>query len=288
VALTGALDDVANAYEAAGVIWSSAQTISKFVFVNGNFNSSTYDGVFDNNFGLQSTSDGTTWTTVTGWSLSPAYAYDQPSAGGQAYTFTGPALSVRGLRAVGQVHSQSGNDSWYVIANEVEAFAGSAEMLAGTPLAGSHAASLTQQQLDRVEVVAIADWAATGLSAAQIARLRQAQFVIASLPAGMLGDTVGNVIYIDPTAQGYGWSLGARPLANRVDLLTVVGHELGHILGLPDVDPQAHPGDVMDDNLPPGVRRLPTAYDASLVLPQSGSTTAQSAAYLAELLTSHR
>jgi hypothetical protein len=126
VTLTAAGDDIANAYEAAGVIWSAAQTINKVTFTNGSFNASTYDGVFDNNFGLQTTTDGVTWTNVTGWSLSPAYQYDVPAAAGVTYTFTGPVVSVLGVRVVGQVHSLSGNDSWFDNAIEVQAFAATA------------------------------------------------------------------------------------------------------------------------------------------------------------------
>jgi len=39
--------------------------------------------------------------------------------------------------------------------------------------------------------------------------------------------------------------------------LTVVAHEMGHVLGLPDLDLVEHPGDVMADALAPGIRRLP-------------------------------
>jgi hypothetical protein len=123
VTLTGGGDDGANAYEAAGVIWSASQSVNKVTFTNGSFNSNTYDGVFDNNFGLQITTDGMTWTNVSGWSLSPPYPYDVPAAAGVTYTFTGPTLSMLGVRAVGQVHSVSGNDSYYDNATEVQAFA---------------------------------------------------------------------------------------------------------------------------------------------------------------------
>jgi methionine-rich copper-binding protein CopC len=123
VPLSGGSDDVANAYEAAGVVWAAPQSIGEVVFVNGSFNASSYDGVFDNNFGLQVTTDGNTWTSVSGWSLSPAYAYNSASAASVSYTFTGPALSVLGVRVVGQVHSiSSGSDSWYENAAEVQAF----------------------------------------------------------------------------------------------------------------------------------------------------------------------
>jgi hypothetical protein len=122
VTLSGGGDDVANAYEAAGIIWAASQTVGEVTFTNGSFNNSSFDGVFDNNFGLQVSTDGTTWTGVSGWSLSPAYAYNAPAAAGVTYTFSGPALSVLGVRVVGQVHSLSGDDSYFDNATEVQAF----------------------------------------------------------------------------------------------------------------------------------------------------------------------
>jgi hypothetical protein len=41
-----------------------------------------------------------------------------------------------------------------------------------------------------------------------------------------------------------------------MDLLTTVLHEMGHLLGSVDHDPNANPSDVMDAVLGPGVRRL--------------------------------
>jgi hypothetical protein len=114
-------DDTSNAYEAGGVIWATTQNINKVTFTNGSFLSS-YDGVFDNNFGLQSTTNGTTWTAVSGWSLSPAYQYNLSSAAGVTYIFTGTTISVLGVRVVGQVHSRSGNDSWFDNATEIQAY----------------------------------------------------------------------------------------------------------------------------------------------------------------------
>jgi hypothetical protein len=37
----------------------------------------------------------------------------------------------------------------------------------------------------------------------------------------------------------------------------VIVHEMGHLLGLDDLNEPPHPGAVMDDYLQPGVRRLP-------------------------------
>jgi hypothetical protein len=79
-------------------------------------------------------------------------------------------------------------------------------------------------------------------------------------------------IWIDQTAAGYGWYLNPSPAADglfpaapgsgafgKVDLLTVVEHELGHELGLADTT-----GDgLMGEYLPTGVRRAP-ALDSVL------------------------
>src|SRR5262249_12335456 len=121
-------------------------------------------------------------------------------------------------------------------------------------------------QLQRVEAQAIAAWEATGaLSATQDVALHHVQFIIADLVGAVLGAEIGNTIYVDSNAAGHGWSLGAKVAANKVDLLTVVEHEVGHVLGLPDIDPEAHPGDLMDGALPMGVRRSPSAYDICLL-----------------------
>ncbi|HSZ59474.1 MAG TPA: dockerin type I domain-containing protein, partial [Tepidisphaeraceae bacterium] len=99
---------------------------------------------FDNNFGLQITTDGTTWTNVGGWSVSPAYPYNVPAAAGVTYTFTGPVQSVLGFRVVGQIHSLSGNDSWFDDATEVQAFGVQLRTLDVIDVTGGAAVTLTQ------------------------------------------------------------------------------------------------------------------------------------------------
>lgn len=61
--------------------------------------------------------------------------------------------------------------------------------------------------------------------------------------------------------------------AGREDLLTVVIHELGHVLGLSDLDPTAFPDDPMAETLAAGVRRLPSTQDVIAVLAAQRSVT---------------
>jgi hypothetical protein len=148
---------------------------------------------------------------------------------------------------------------------------------------------LTQAQLTPIVAEAEARWAA--LTNLPLQLLKDVPVVIADLPDGgngelpVLGYTT-DVVQIDVNAGGFGWfidptpandlefshagSLGAlsaaatSPASGRMDLLTVVMHELGHVLGLGDVTTAGHPNDLMDDTLLPGVRRLPSVADVTL------------------------
>ncbi len=150
-------------------------------------------------------------------------------------------------------------------------------------------APLTEAQLEPVLQQAISALVADGANAAQ---LESAQVQIGTLDDSLVGETVGDQITLDATADGWGWNtdtsnadfttsglngLQATPgsvAASQIDLLTVVEHELGHELGLPDVDPLSHPSDLMAATLAPGVRRQPATQDldalfASLAGPPS-------------------
>ncbi|HZT82463.1 MAG TPA: hypothetical protein VFA26_19700, partial [Gemmataceae bacterium] len=129
---------------------------------------------------------------------------------------------------------------------------------AATPL-------LTGDALQAAITMAIASWSGAGLDAAHVAALRNLHFAIADLPGTTLGlEQSSAAIFLDRDAAGHGWALtpaGGAPDPQRVDLVSVVAHEMGHALGLPDVDATLYPASVMGDLLPLGVRRLPTAAD---------------------------
>ena len=48
-----------------------------------------------------------------------------------------------------------------------------------------------------------------------------------------------------------------------MDLRTVVLHEQGHALGLPDLNAALSPNDLMADTLAPGQSRAPTTQDVA-------------------------
>jgi hypothetical protein len=118
VHLNGGTAEAAVAYEGAGVVWASSQSISSVKFINGTW-ASTGDGGFSAGLTLQFTTDGTTWIN-SGWTVSPVYPYDSSTVTGQTYSFAGTAKSVRGFRVVGQVHTTT-NSSYWVNMREVQA-----------------------------------------------------------------------------------------------------------------------------------------------------------------------
>ena len=103
-------------------------------------------------------------------------------------------------------------------------------------------------------------------------KLAGVSFVIADLAGTQLALAAGDTIYVDINAAGHGWFIDSTPASDeefqivdnelhaldpqavdRVDLLTVLYHELGHILGFEDLDPSADT--VMSGQLAPGLRR---------------------------------
>jgi hypothetical protein len=120
--------------------------------------------------------------------------------------------------------------------------------------AGTGAEAVESGAVEAVLDDAIARWTRAGVAPESLADV---VVELADLDGSSLAVADGNVILLDRDAAGWGWHTDPRsPVeAGRIDLLTVLLHELGHVAGH---DHEAH--GVMAPALAPGVRVL--ALDA--------------------------
>ena len=100
--------------------------------------------------------------------------------------------------------------------------------------------SLARPQVDALLREALARWQAAGVDTAGLGSI---VVHIADLPGDTLGLASGNTIWLDADAAGWGWFVDPTPgddleftkpgdqrEQGRMDLLTAILHELGHLL----------------------------------------------------------
>ena len=131
----------------------------------------------------------------------------------------------------------------------------------GPPAPAAARAAISQSQLDLIVAAAIGQW--DSASPALPASCAASTCRWPTCPARLLGLAYPDLVLIDSDAAGHGWFVDSTPDtsddldASSMDLLSAVAHELGHVLGLDDLDDDS----LMDGELSVGVRRV-EAVDA--------------------------
>ena len=155
--------------------------------------------------------------------------------------------------------------------SQPEYLVSSSNLVAGQQSSGP---DLSFAALSPVLQQALLLWTTAGGNSALTSRLSNIQIRIADLPDGALGQADGNVITLSSNAAGHGWFIDETPADStefgiaqtrqmliadagsrafgRMDLLTVLLHEMGHVLGLGHDSNVA----VMRDSLDAGTRVL--------------------------------
>jgi hypothetical protein len=220
----------------------------------------------------------------TNWSVDFPTMYDEGwyylQAGPFIYDFAGEPMNQDGDSFNGE-----SSDYWSGYLYVPNSSSGDAMRLAGArpetqPLGPPET---RPQPLDSGELPALLAearkrWAGMGISPIQLASLNLEQVVgIQDLPGSFLGLTVDNRIWLDPDAAGAGWFVDATPgldeefllpglsagllsrASGRADLLTVLMHEIGHLLGFEHGDSD----EVMSSQLRTGVRLVPSPLSAA-------------------------
>ncbi len=160
-------------------------------------------------------------------------------------------------------------------------FSESAFLAAGKPSRVAEAMSVpTSAELTAIVAEASQRWVESGLVDAQaVARLGRIHLQFCDLDGLMLGKVEGDTLWLDCDAAGHGWFGDGTPAENeefrqqqrqegltasagslaegRMDLLTVVSHEVGHLLGFAHVDNLSSAARLMGDTLAAGVRLSP-------------------------------
>lgn len=154
----------------------------------------------------------------------------------------------------------------------------------GTAPHATGGASLSAEQVTPLVTEARARWQAAGVDTSAVAGI---DIRIADLDGTTLGLASGNIIWIDMNAAGWGWFVDPTPWddsefttpgdqgeQNRMDLLTVLMHELGHVLGH-----EHDEGGVMAETLTAGTRLTPlvdaTAWLATVDVTYSKKSSSQ-------------
>jgi hypothetical protein len=141
---------------------------------------------------------------------------------------------------------------------------GGGAQLADRPAAtGRQVVPLSAAQVGPALRAALNMWARAGVPTTLLPAIQAIHVHLADLSGSGIGftDAATDQIWLDKTAAGYGWNAGR----GGFDLKTVLGHEVGHLLGIADLQAgTSGPADLMSQTIAPGEVRRPSALDVRL------------------------
>jgi Ca2+-binding RTX toxin-like protein len=160
------------------------------------------------------------------------------------------------------------------------AFAGAsgASMLAADVVMTESASTLTQADLDAAAAQAMSAWTqALGSGDPRLGGFGEVRITVGQLAGDELGYTAGRTVAIDADAAGHGWA----GHGGSMDLVTVVEHEMGHLLGFDHGDAALYP--VMREDLQSGMQYLLQAANVDPDAPLTDATLLKIARKAVEL-----
>jgi hypothetical protein len=142
---------------------------------------------------------------------------------------------------------------------------------------------LADQKIERILDAAINRWSKSGASKEQIKTMRSVAILINDIPGNFIASSENGSIKLDKDGGGYGWYFDRTPDSDeefvlnktttdfiptidtkgKIDLLTVLMHELGHQAGLEDEYQPKESKGLMYGYINPGERKMPTAIQKS-------------------------
>jgi len=198
---------------------------------------------------------------------------------GATYITTGNTLTI----------TLSDNANGYVIADgvRVERLSPLHAEAAAVGQASDSASTLTSEAARPVINQAIAAWQLVDPRAASA--LSNVEIIVSDLPQTVLGlsSDVSSTIWLDVNGGGHGWQIDGAASPSGMDLFSVISHELGHVLGLADLDPTTYAGDLMASRLTVGTHNSPLgATSQSLTTLDLGQPLSNQASLSDSLFTS--
>jgi hypothetical protein len=211
--------------------------------------------------------DPTNWREVrltdTSFNLEQAPVPESGVLGGSFWLgeYEGLAAAGKDFVAVWGMPNGSSTDQASIFFRRINSVGGD-HLTAASTGPNAAAATLTSGQVNSLLPEAIHRWQLAGVDTSALAGL---DLRIADLGGATLGMASGDTIWLDDNAAGWGWFVDRTPWddaefttpgnqgeQDRMDLFTVVEHEVGHLLGFEHAD-----SGVMLDTLPTATRRTP-------------------------------